>query len=515
MFRRVMVSILLAALLLATVGAYVGARRIDASSDPGWIEDAGGVPATVATGLLSARRAPGWLTAPISDARLAQRLSALAASPGVPSDTCLVLRRNGELVFAQRGAQPLSPASLMKIVTAAAILSKAGPAATYTTEVFARVDDLEAAVGGVLIGDIYLVGRGDPVLSTPAYVRRFGSTVAGTDFTELSRLVGPALRNRGVPVVEGSVVADESRFPEAERDYAGLRVGSSATVVWDGAVVTENAAGPLSALLLNDGYVTFSPQPDPAGSRQNTRALDPARHTAEVFGALLRSRGVAVSGQPAKGVAPPLSERVSLGVVESPPMAEIVARMLRYSDNTIAEMLLKEIGRRSGGSAREQAVLGVYDVLQRLMDIPTDGVIISDGSGLASQSRLTCDLIVELLERAGPLSPLVRGMALVGETPTLEDCAVEEVTAAAPVWAHGGDSPSASALAGMTVSGNGDVFTFATISNSAETAGRMCDAFHRELIATVAGRSDSGAADDLLDPLPAVVSPAETPPAAG
>ena len=39
--RRILVSILLAALLTTAVGSFVQARRTDASSDPGWVEDAG------------------------------------------------------------------------------------------------------------------------------------------------------------------------------------------------------------------------------------------------------------------------------------------------------------------------------------------------------------------------------------------------------------------------------------------------------------------------------------------
>ena len=507
--RRIIVSVVLAALLFAAVGAYVQAQRTDAASDPGWIEDVGPVPTAAGTPLLSARRVPGWLSAPISEARLAQRLSAAAASANAPEQTCLVVHRNGERVAGAHVGDLLAPSSLMTIVTGAVILEKAGPAATYTTEAFVRADALAAAADGLLIGDIYLVGRGDPVLSTPSYSRRFEEPSASTDFTELARRAAAALKQRGIAVVEGSVVADESRFPEEERDYAGHLPGPDGDAVWEQSVVNENAVGPLSALLLNDGYVSFSPSIDPVSNRQNVRTRDPARHAADVFGAMLQAQGVTVTAEPVKGVAPALVERVSLGAVESPPMAEIVTRMLRYTDNTTAEMLLKEIGRRSSGSARSQAVLGVYDVLHRLMEIPTDGVVVSDGSGLSLQSRLSCDLIAELLRRAGPLSPLVRGMSVVGERGTLRDCPVEADTPEATVWAHGGARQGASGLAGVTVADNGDVLTFVTISNTEELIGDLdlCNDLHKEVIAAVAGHPHgSTSADDLLVPLPAVTS---------
>ncbi len=505
--RRIAVSILLLGLLVASVGAYVQARRVESASDPGWIEQAEPLPAVVGTKLLSARRVPAWLSAPISDARLTQQLSEMLRSSDVGEQTCLVVRRNGELVTEQNSALSLSPASLMKIVTATAVLEKAGPNATFSTEVFVRADAWGAVENNVLVGDIYLVGRGDPVLSTPSYGGQSASRIASTDFTELARLVSTALSEHGVIALQGNIVADESRFPEQERDYAGTFGGSDAAV-WDSSVVNENASGPLSALLLNDGYLYFSPSSDPGSSRQNVRANDPARHAADVLSALLRAEGVFIAGQTVKGVAPGLADRVSLGVVESAPMTRIVARMLRYSDNTIAEMLLKEIGRRSDGSARAEAVLGVYDVLGRLLGLSTDGMVINDGSGLSSQNRLTCDLIVELLMRAGPVSPLVQAMSVVGEPGALTDCLGDAGISAESVSVHGGAYEGAAALSGVIVADNGDLLTFATISNSEGISEEICSGFQQDLMAVLTGHTyGSSSADALLQPLPAVVTP--------
>ena len=526
--RRIIVSILLAALLCTAAGAYVQARRTDAASDQGWADDAGPPQRVVGTPILSVRRAPAWLSAPITEARLSERLAAVVASSSARAHTCLTAYRNGSLIASEQGDAPLVPSSLMKIVTAAAILETAGPAAVYSTEVFVRSDSLAAAAEGVLTGDIYLVGRGDPVLSTPAYSQRFAETKARTDFTELVFEVAAALRQRGITQIEGSVVADESRFPEEERNYSSQLPDPGGLPVWEQSYINDNEVGPLSALLLNDGYISFSPSVDYASRRQNVRAEDPARHAAEVLDGMLEARGIAVTGEAGKGVAPALAERSSLGAVESPPMAEIVTRMLRHSDNTTAEMLLKEIGRRSSGSARAQAVLGVHDVLQRQFGLPTDGMIISDGSGLSLQNRLTCDLIAELLRRAGPDSPLVRGMAVVGENGALLDCRIDPVPPAGAVdggsgdggngalrvWAQIGTLDDVSALAGVTVADNGDVITFAMISNGEGLASDsgFCNDLQRGLMVAAADHPyGPSAADPVLHPVPAVAAPAAAP----
>ena len=513
--RRILVSILLAALLTTAVGSYVQARRTDASSDPGWVEDAGPPDAVVATPMLSVRRTPSWLSAPVTETRLHERLSGVVALPSAPPRTCLAAYRDTAPVLREQADELLVPSSLMKVVTAAAILEIAGPAATYTTEVFARADALDAAADGVLAGDLYLVGGGDPVLSTLAYVRRFDEPVVHTDFAELAVETAAALRDQGIVTVEGAVVADESRFPEAERDYTAQFPEPGAPPVWKASYVRENQVGPLSALLLNDGYVSFPPSADFASRRQNVRAADPALHAAQVLDGFVEARGVGVSADAGKGTAPPPSELRSLGMVVSPPMEEIVARMLRHSDNTTAEMLLKEIGRRLSGSARVEAVMGVRDVLERLLGVRTAGIVIVDGSGLSIHNRLTCDLIADLLLQAGPDSALVTGLAVVGESGTLRDCdarlAGAEPDAGGPVprtvWAKTGTLNDVSALAGVTVARNGDVLTFALISNREGLIFDLgfCNDLQRGLIAAAAGHPyGPSSADAALHPLPAV-----------
>ena len=294
--------------------------------------------------------------------------------------------------------------------------------------------------------------------------------------------------------------------------------------IWKQSYVNSNQVGPLSALLLNDGYVSFPASADYASRRQNVRAADPALHAAEVLDGLIESRGVLVSAPAGKGTAPARSELFSLGSVESPPMAEIVARMLRHSDNTTAEMLLKDIGRRFSGSARAEAVTDVHDVLQRLLGIPTERIVIADGSGLSLHNRLTCDLITRLLLRAGPGSPLVTGLAVVGESGTLRDCEAEsqpsDGTAAAattdagaggdradgPVWAKSGTLNDVSAIAGVTVARNRDVLTFALISNREGLIFDLgfCNVLQRGLISAAAGHPyGPSSADALLHPKPA------------
>ncbi|MCE2529168.1 MAG: D-alanyl-D-alanine carboxypeptidase [Acidimicrobiia bacterium] len=411
-------------------------------------------------------------SAPVAQAerdRLAREFSAVLSLREASDSMCLSVMLDDELIFESRSRTSLIPASLMKVAVASAALEIIPPDEVYSTEVFARADALEAVADGVLKGDVYLIGQGDPVLSTPRFVSSFREPVAYTDITKLADYVFAALSAHDVTRIEGRLVGDESWFPHKQRDYTQEFLSGGTDPVWKRSYVTSNNAGPLSALLLNGGYRSYTPMPSGQGPRGNARAAVPAQHAASVFDDLLEARGMVITRTPVAGMAPAPGERATLGAVESPPMSEILARMLTYSDNTIAEMVLKEIGRRTGGSDRASAVAGVQDLLRRQLGPLAAGLVIADGSGLSYSNRLTCAAVAGLLTQAGPGSPVVEGLSVAGEVGTLRTCAPARLGGGDDqlnvVRAKTGTLNDVTALAGTTVAANGETITFAMIVN--------------------------------------------------
>lgn len=524
MIRRILVSVLLVGLFAASVWANRQADQANEDFQPDWVEYTGPPEKRVGTPMLSVRRTPGWIAEPIADQRLANALNAVVNRPEAPASTCLVVYRNDQLVIDSAGDVPLLPASLMKIVTATAFLEKIDPESSYTTEVVVRSDVMESAADGVLTGDIYLVGGGDPVLSTPDYIERYSEPRAYTDITVLADRVASTLTQHGINTIDGGVIADESRYPEEERDYTNVKPREGAAPIWKSSYVTTNQVGPLSALLLNDGFSSFSSSTSSAGRRQNVRATDPARHAADIFDDLIEERGFTIRERTGKGVAPTDGELVTLGTVESPPRSEIVARMLRYSDNTTAEMAFKEVGHLAEiGSTQRITFFAVFQAVQRLLDLAsvvTEEIIISDGSGLSTYNRLTCRIVAELLRQAGPGSPLVEGLAVAGQSGTLRNCEADALpvgaspTGVRTVLAKTGTLNDASALAGLTVADNGDVITFALISNDTGiiTTLGFCNILQRMVMAAVIGHPYGPSATDAsLQPLPAISNASNAP----
>ena len=433
--------------------------------------------------------------------RLIGEFAAAVSGRGAPDDLCLSLYRNGELLYESDGAESFIPASLMKLATAAVALEVMGPDGTYTTEVVADADALAQVRNGVLRGDLYLVGGGDPTLSTRSYAATFSRPRPYTDANDLADMVMAALRARGVRVIDGAVVGDESRYPEAERDYTAHYIDGEP--VWKASYRDTNLSGPLSALMINDGY-----HPHAASRRGHTRPADVARAAAAEFDDLLEERGMMIRRWPRSQAAPGTGRRVTLGSLESIPMSQIVERMLTHSDNTTSEMVLKEIGHRNGGSTRAHATASAAAILRGMVGEAAGSLRWADGSGLSAYNRMSCDLAARLLVDAGAASPMVQALAVAGKTGTLRNCGPAEAADSEPrnaVRAKSGSLNDIDALAGVVVAAGGDVVAFAMIASEHLIILRgSCNQQRRALITAAAnytyGPADPASPDDPAGP---------------
>ena len=162
----------------------------------------------------------------------------------------------------------------------------------------------------------------------------------------LAASVMSALAEHGVPIVDGAIVGDGSRYGDGERHYTGHTVSNPASgtsaAVWKRSYRSTNLVGPLGGLTLNDGFLRYRPD-----RRAHVRSADPAQGAASVFDDLLEARGLVIRNRPRAGSAPREAHRAELAAISSPPLGRIVQRAGVYSENTAAEMLLKEIGYRA------------------------------------------------------------------------------------------------------------------------------------------------------------------------
>jgi D-alanyl-D-alanine carboxypeptidase/D-alanyl-D-alanine-endopeptidase (penicillin-binding protein 4) len=331
---------------------------------------------------------------------------------------CLAVEDDGATIFDHAGGSAFVPASSQKVLVAAAAISRLGPDFRFETKVFAARPPQDGS-----LDDAWLVGGGDPYLATPDYATYLTTKRRTVDLpvTPLTALADELVA-LGVRAIPDGLHTDESRYPP-QRSVPS----------WKPSYVSEAEVGSFGALTVNEGLASWGPS--------QRVAPDPAVSAANALGRLLGDRGVSLPGPTAGGNAPP--DAVVIASVRSAPLAQIVAGMLRASDNYVAEMLVKEIDRQFGGPGLTAG--GTARVVEELgrLGVPVDGVHLNDGSGLDTGNRSTCRGLLGALNlsRQPRFSVLDSGLAIAGRTGTLSKRYIgspaEVILAAKTGWING------------------------------------------------------------------------------
>lgn len=383
-----------------------------------------------------------------------------AASGGVRK--CLAVYEGPRPVLLRDPEQALVPASTQKILVGLAALAVLGPDFRYETRVVSDAPPRDGAVG-----TLWLLGSGDPTLATPEYVAWLAERprFALHHATALVALTD-GLKAAGVTTVTGGIVGDDSR-------YDRVRVVPS----WKDNYVVDNEAGPLGALAVNGGFTAFEPP--------ERRADDPAAHAASELARLATAAGIAVAGPVRSGSAPPTDGAVTLATVRSAPLSEVVAGMLRESDNTAAELILKELGvARSREGSTAAGTQAVADALAEA-GLPTAGLRMGDGSGLEVTNQASCALLAAALrlpDGAG-VPRLADSMAVAGRSGTLS-VRLAGTPLEGKLRAKTGSLNGVSGLAGYVDGRRRLTFAFLANGPLSDSAGRL---LQDRLVALLAG----------------------------
>jgi D-alanyl-D-alanine carboxypeptidase/D-alanyl-D-alanine-endopeptidase (penicillin-binding protein 4) len=342
-----------------------------------------------------------------SDSTLQDKLARALRVPHVSAATSAAVAvdlATGQQLFAANETLPLAPASNEKLALTYALFASFSPAMRIATKVSA----LGVQRGTTLNGDLFLVGGGDPTLSS-------------NDLARLARHV----RAAGIRHVTGRVIGDESLF-DSKRTCPG----------WKRSFYIFESP-PLSALVVDRAWYG------------KYTARRPAKAAALLFRDALRRAGVSVDG--GVTVLPTPLAAFPIAKTLSPPLRDIVRFMDLHSDNFTAEELLKLLGVATDGRGTSAGGARAVVAALKAGGISTAGVKIFDGSGLSEYDRLTVGALVGILQAFASDSALenelVHALPVSGVSGTLRD-RMRTPTLAGHVVAKTGTTSIASSLSG-------------------------------------------------------------------
>ncbi len=317
----------------------------------------------------------------------------------------------------------INPASNAKLVTTAAALSILGPEYRWRTEYYVT----GPVQNGVLDGDLVVKGYGDPTVVNERLAR-----------------VANEIYLAGIRKIKGRVLVDDSFFDRdmeakgweleeaPDRAYAapvsalslnfnaiGINIvpgkkGTLATVELDPPVSTARVEGQVTTgrwvRYLRVGTAEDKPRgttlvevSGEVGYRDRARRIyrrvyDPPRYFGAALVSFLQRRGVWVRDRVVPKKLPPGARLVY--VDQSPRLTKVISDLNHYSNNFIAETVVKTLGaettKKPGTFA--DGLARVRRFLQQNVGFPAEGYVYGNGSGLNDVNRVTARQIVQLLD---------------------------------------------------------------------------------------------------------------------
>lgn len=401
----------------------------------------------------------------------------------------VMLAPDGSVLYDHNSATALAPASTLKVLTAATALSTLGAGYRFTTTM-AALDDVN---DGVLDGDLYLIGGGDPSLAAGDIHNGIGS-----------------LYQSGLRKIMGHVVIDDTAFggPEQNPHWASEDLN------------LDYAAG-TNALSLDDDVEVFHVIPNLPNIPAQVR-LDPANAEAQLIGhimtapagsggsvhidhvegvnqyklsgsidagaeqrfpipvgdigsqvggvmdGMLTRRGIAVS-TPARIDAAPLGAKI-VWTHHSAPLRDLVHHMLVVSDNHYAEQLLRTVAAAGGHTGIETQGIAIEAAMLARLGVEDHGLRIFDGSGLSPTDRISPRSLAAVIADAAsyPGSALISGLPRVGMEGTVQGHSLHR--ALGRVRAKSGHIEGVDGLAGIIETPHHGPIAFAFITNDADDA---------------------------------------------
>ncbi len=294
-------------------------------------------------------------------------------------------------LFALHPRKPLIPASILKIVTAAAALHELESSYRFTTEF--RISHEK---------DLYVVGRGDPYLVSEE-LALIAHELKSNGLNEVRNIF---LNNR---YFQENLVLDGTRRSLNPYDaYNGalcvnfntifLRVGP------DGDIHTAEPQTPLTPMARE-----IAVKSGLKGEMRINLAESPEKcllYAGELIQAFLEMHSVQVRGRVGKAIEDPGAIPLFYLHRSSRDLPEVLQGMFKYSNNFIANQIFLAMGAsRYGPPASVEKAQQVMGDFSRYLGLPR--LRVEEGSGLSRRNRVTATQMIVVLDHFRPYRHLL------------------------------------------------------------------------------------------------------------
>ena len=439
---------------------------------------------------------------------------------------------SGDTLYSRNAGKLFMPASNQKLVTGSVALTLLGPDYQFRTAFAAR----GPVEGGVLRGDLLVIGRGDPSMSD--HMRG--------DVMQALKAVPDSLRAHEIRYVSGRLQRAGDAFPDAWHGFgwawddfdfaysAGVdelffnegmfqvtlrgsqREGVRASTKVRPDIGYPSLRAMVTTIRRSDSVPSADGTARAPGLRSPSASMDSATNVVTITGEMypndsltidvayrdpglaylyairkaLVDQAVTVEGgvdpRPPRDSAAQLD---TLFVMKSPPLREILPALEKPSQNQIAEILFKTLGLERTGVGTADSGRAVIERQLIGWGIAPTSFAVRDGSGLSRHDYIAPDAIVRVLDvmRKSPNFAVFRdALPLAGVDGTIAN-RMRGTPAAGNVHAKTGSLDKARSLSGYATTANGRVLIFSVLCNNWTTTSREVDQVADAIGARLAG----------------------------
>lgn len=346
---------------------------------------------------------------------------------------------NGETIAELNPNLALSPASTQKLVTTAAAMVTLGEGFRFKTTL--ESDGVYDAENGVLNGNLYIRGGGDPTLGSEKF--------SSTKIDKLLAAILATMQEKGVKKINGSIIGDDAVFERSMAPaawnwgdlgnyygagacglsildnmfYIHFRTGASpgdstwvvrcepeipGLVMFNEVRCGKKNSGDDAYIFGSEytylRYVRGSIPPGETDFTVKGSIPDPVFMAAHLLDEHLRKNGIEISEKPTttrvmreNNLAVNDTLRTELGEIKSPTLKSIVEQTNIYSNNLYAEHLHKAVAYRLYGLGSNT---NGNDAIQKFWSkkgLNSDQLFVADGSGLSRNNAISANNMTQLL----------------------------------------------------------------------------------------------------------------------